>query len=74
MLVRAPGLEPESGAREALALLGKLSKDCLEDIRKGRTATSRKLFTMIAGLGKMVNSEGNRSVTHISQDLVNDSW
>ena len=65
MLVRAPGLEPESGVREALALLGKLSKNCLGDTRKGRTATSRKLLTTIAGLGEMVNSEGKRSVTAI---------
>ena len=51
-LVRAPGLEPKSGCEEAFSLLRELSLRCLEDIRKGRTATARQLLCMIAGVGE----------------------
>ena len=51
MLVRAPGLEPKSGGEEPFSLLRELSVQCLEDIRKGRTATARQLLSMLAGVG-----------------------
>ena len=50
VLVRAPGLEPKSGGEEPFSLLKELSQLCLEDIRKGRTATARKLLSMLAGV------------------------
>ena len=50
MLVRAPGLEPKSGCEESFSLLRELSQQCLEDIRKGRTATTRQLLSMLAGV------------------------
>ena len=49
-LVRAPGLEPKSGGEEPFSLLRELSIQCLEDIRKGRTATARQLLSMLAGV------------------------
>ena len=51
-LVRAPGLEPKSGGEEPFSLLRELSVQCLEDIRKGRTATARELLSMLAGVGE----------------------
>jgi len=56
-LVRAPGLEPESGGEEAFSSLRELSLQCLEDIRKGRTAIARQLLSMLAG-GMMETSKG----------------
>ena len=49
-LVRAPGLEPKSGGNEPFSLLRELSRQCLEDIRKGRTATARQLLYILAGV------------------------
>ena len=49
-MVRAPGLEPKSGGEEPFSLLRELSIQCLEDIRKGRTATARQLLSMLAGV------------------------
>ena len=51
-MVRAPGLEPKSGGEEPFSLLKELSQLCLEDIRKGRTATARQLLSMLAGVEK----------------------
>ena len=50
IMVRAPGLEPKSGCEEPFSLLRELSQQCLEDIRKGRTATTRQLLSMLAGV------------------------
>ena len=52
VVVRAPGLEPKSGGEEPFSLLRELSQQCLEDIRKGRTATTRQLLSMLAGVGE----------------------
>jgi len=49
-LVRAPGLEPKCGGEEPFSLLRELSLQCLEDIRRGRTATARQLLSMLAGV------------------------
>ena len=49
MLVRAPGLEPKSSDEDPFSLLRDLSQQCLEDIRKGRTATAMHLLSMLAG-------------------------
>ena len=51
-MVRAPGLEPKSGSEEPFLLLRELSQQCLEDIRKGRTATTKQLLSMLAGVEK----------------------
>ena len=50
MLVRAPGLEPKSGGEEPFSLLRELSLQCLENIRKGRTANAKQLLSMLAGV------------------------
>jgi|TARA_B100001094_G_scaffold287410_1_gene302935 hypothetical protein len=47
-MVRAPGLEPGSGGEEPFSLLRELSLQCLEGIRKGRTATAMQLLSMLA--------------------------
>ena len=39
-MVRAPGLEPKSCGEDPFSLLREISLLCLEDIRKGRTATA----------------------------------
>ena len=52
LVVRAPGLEPKSSGKEPFSLLRDLAKRCLEDIRKGRTATTRQLLSMLAGAGE----------------------
>ena len=49
LVVRAPGLEPKSSSKEPFSLLRDLAQRCLEDIRKGRTATTRQLLSMLAG-------------------------
>jgi len=51
-MVRAPGLEPKSGGEEPFSLLRELCLQCLEDIRKGRTATTRQLLSMLVGVGE----------------------
>ena len=48
-MVRAPGLEPRSGGEDPFSLLRELAQQCLEDIRKGRTATAKQLLSMLAG-------------------------
>ncbi len=49
-MVRAPGLEPKSSGKEPFSLLRDLAIRCLEDIRKGRTATSAQLLSMLGGV------------------------
>ena len=48
-MVRAPGLEPKSGGREPFSLLRDLAQQCLDEINKGRTATTEQLLSMLAG-------------------------
>jgi len=61
-VVRAPGLEPKSSGKEMFSLLRDLAIRCLEDIRKGRTATSRQLLSMLWGVERMTStSPGKRS-------------
>ena len=48
MLVRAPGLEPEYSGKEPFSLLRDLAQLCLDEINKGRTATSTQLLSMPA--------------------------
>ena len=52
LVVRAPGLEPKSGGKEPFSLLRELSRQCLEDIRKGRTGTAMQLLSVLAGVGE----------------------
>ncbi len=52
LVVRAPGLEPKSSGKEPFSLLKDLSQRCLDDINKGRTATSAQLLSMLAGAGE----------------------
>mgnify|MGYP006222632547 CR=1 FL=1 len=52
VLVRAPGLEPKSGGEEPFSLLRELSLQCLNDMRRGRTATARQLLSLLAGVGE----------------------
>jgi hypothetical protein len=45
-----PDLNRSPVSDEAFALLRELSRQCLEDIGRGRTATARQLLTMLAGV------------------------
>ena len=45
-----PDLNRSPVPDEAFVLLRELSRQCLEDIRKGRTATARQLLSMLAGV------------------------
>lgn len=52
LVVRAPGLEPRTSVEGPFSLLKDLSQRCLDDINKGRTATSAQLLLMLAGAGE----------------------
>jgi len=45
-----PDLNRSPVSEEAFVLLRELSRQCLEDIRKGRTATAKQLLSMLAGV------------------------
>lgn len=52
LVVRAPGLEPRTSVEGPFSLLKDLSQRCLDDINKGRTATSAQLLLILAGAGE----------------------
>jgi hypothetical protein len=45
-----PDLNRSPVSDEAFALLRELSRQCMEDIRRGRTAPARQLLSMLAGV------------------------
>ena len=49
-MVRTPGLEPKSSSKEPFLLLKEISKQCLEDIRKGKTGTVKQLLSLLSGV------------------------
>ncbi len=51
-MVRAPGLEPESGSAALKRLLRGLSADALGDLERGRDALARSLLSTLAGVGR----------------------
>ncbi len=51
-MVRAPGLEPESGSAALKRLLRGLSADALDEMTRGRDAFARRLLAMLAGVGR----------------------
>ena len=47
-----PDLNRSPVSDEAFTLLRELSRQCMEDIRRGRTAPARQLLSMLAGVGE----------------------
>ena len=51
-MVRAPGLEPESGSAALKRLLRGLSANALGDLGRGRDMLARRLLATLAGVGR----------------------